>query len=160
MVLISWFKEIKNKEPSENQEIMQAFPDHLRKWLLDLLACSDPAFPTKDSVLPYAELSRTFAKMRNEASQLLHALESSGMFVDMLSTMKFNVESISVDDAISFASKVPLICNNNEGNESAGMNIDDIESAKQRLITTSGYLKCVQVHLRFSFRCVICYSKR
>ncbi|XVF56738.1 hypothetical protein PTKIN_Ptkin06aG0144500 [Pterospermum kingtungense] len=147
MVLISWFKEIKSREPAENQEIMQAFPDHLRKWLLDLLACSDPAFPTKDSVLPYAELSRTFAKMRNEASQLLHAVESSGMFVDMLSTMKFNVESITVDDAIGFASKVPLLCNSNAGNESVGMNIDDIESAKQRLITTSGYLKCVQSNL-------------
>ncbi|XVE62439.1 hypothetical protein DITRI_Ditri06bG0118400 [Diplodiscus trichospermus] len=146
MVLISWFKEFKSREPSGNLEIMQALPDHLRKWLLDLLACSDPAFPTKDSVLPYAELSRTFSKMRNEAGQLLHAVESSGMFADMLSTMKINVESISVDDAISFASKVPLLCNN-VGNESVGRSIDDIESAKQRLITTSGYLKCVQSNL-------------
>ncbi|KAK6243614.1 hypothetical protein QUC31_010023 [Theobroma cacao] len=147
MVLISWFKELKSREPSGNQEIMQAFPDHLRKWLLDLLACSDPAFPTKDSVLPYAELSRTFAKMRNEASQLLHVVESSGMFVDILSTVKINVESLTVDDAISFASKVPSLCNDNTGSESMQRNIDDIESAKQRLITTSGYLKCVQSNL-------------
>ncbi|XVF30655.1 hypothetical protein REPUB_Repub16aG0077100 [Reevesia pubescens] len=147
MVLISWFKEVKSREASGNQEIIQAFPDHLRKWLLDLLACSDPAFPTKDSVLPYAELSRTFAKMRNEASQLLQAVESSGMFADILSAMKINVESVTVDDAISFASKVPLLSNDNVGNESIGRNIDDIESAKQRLITTSGYLKCVQSNL-------------
>ncbi|XP_022718724.1 TATA-binding protein-associated factor BTAF1-like isoform X2 [Durio zibethinus] len=150
MVLISWFKEIKSREPSGNQEVMQSFPDHLRKCLLDLLACSDPAFPTKDSLLPYAELSRTFAKMRNEASQLLHAVESSGMFVDILSTMKINVESITVDDAISVASKVPLLSNNNDGNESMGRIIDDIESAKQRLITTSGYLKCVQSNLHIT----------
>lgn len=147
MVLISWFKEIKSRDSSGNQEIIHSFPDHLRKWLLDLLACSDPAFPTKDSVLPYAELSRTFAKMRNEASQLLHAVESSGMFVDILSTMKVNVESVTVDEAISFASKLSLLSSDNAENESMKRNIDDIESAKQRLIATSGYLKCVQVCL-------------
>ncbi|KAK8261525.1 hypothetical protein V6Z12_D13G193700 [Gossypium hirsutum] len=147
VVLISWFKEIKSRDSSGNQEIIHSFPDHLRKWLLDLLACSDPAFPTKDSVLPYAELSRTFAKMRNEASQLLHAVESSGMFVDILSTMKVNVESVTVDEAISFASKLLLLSNDNAENESMKRNIDDIESAKQRLIATSGYLKCVQVCL-------------
>lgn len=112
-----------------------------------MLACSDPAFPTKDSVLPYAELSRTFAKMRNEASQLLHTVESSGMFVDILLTMKVNVESVTVDEAISFASKLSLLSNDNAENESMKTNIDDIESAKQRLIATSGYLKCVQVWL-------------
>ncbi|TYH92599.1 hypothetical protein ES332_A13G193200v1 [Gossypium tomentosum] len=147
VVLISWFKEIKSRDSSGNQEIIHSFPDHLRKWLLDLLACSDPAFPTKDSVLPYAELSRTFAKMRNEASQLLHAVESSGMFVDILSTMKVNVESVTVDEAISFASKLSLLSNDNAENESMKRNIDDIESAKQRLIATSGYLKCVQSNL-------------
>ncbi|PPD71072.1 hypothetical protein GOBAR_DD32050 [Gossypium barbadense] len=147
VVLISWFKEIKSRDSSGNQEIIHSFPDHLRKWLLDLLACSDPAFPTKDSVLPYAELSRTFAKMRNEASQLLHAVESSGMFVDILSTMKVNVESVTVDEAISFASKLLLLSNDNAENESMKRNIDDIESAKQRLIATSGYLKCVQSNL-------------
>ncbi|KAK8520084.1 hypothetical protein V6N13_031448 [Hibiscus sabdariffa] len=147
IILISWFKEIKSKNSSGNQEIMHSFPDHLRKWLLDLLACSDPAFPTKDSVLPYAELSRTYAKMRNEASQLLHAVESSGKFVDVLSTMKINVESVTLDDAISFASKLPLLSNDNAGNESMGRNDDDIESAKQRLVATSGYLKCVQSNL-------------
>ncbi|KAE8721380.1 TATA-binding protein-associated factor BTAF1 [Hibiscus syriacus] len=147
VILISWFKEIKRKDSSGNQEIMHSFPDYLRKWLLDLLACSDPAFPTKDSVLPYAELSRTYAKMHNEAGQLLHAVESSGMFVDILSARKFDVQSTSVDDAISFASKLSLVPNYNSGNESMGRNVDDIESTKQRLIATSGYLKCVQNNL-------------
>ncbi|XP_039028640.1 TATA-binding protein-associated factor BTAF1-like isoform X2 [Hibiscus syriacus] len=147
LILISWFKEIKSKDSSGNQEIMHSFPDYLRKWLLDLLACSDPAFPTKDSVLPYAELSRTYAKMRNEASQLLHAVESSEMFGDILSARKFDVQSASVDDAISFASKLPLLSNDNAGNESMGRNVNDIESTKQRLIATSGYLKCVQSNL-------------
>ncbi|KAK8545550.1 hypothetical protein V6N13_066828 [Hibiscus sabdariffa] len=147
VILISWFKEIKSNDSSGNQEIMHSFPDYLRKWLLDLLACSDPAFPTKDLVTPYAELSRTYAKMRNEASQLLQAVESSDMFVDILSASKFDVKSVSVDDAISFASKFPSLSNDNAGNESMGRNFDDIESAKQRLIATSGYLKCVQSNL-------------
>ncbi|OMO61314.1 SNF2-related protein [Corchorus olitorius] len=147
IVLISWFKEIKSRDPSGNQEIMQTFPDYLRKWLLDLLGRADPACPTKDSVLPYAELSRTYAKMRNEATQLLRAVESSGKLVDLLSNMKINVETITVDEAISFASEVPSLCNENPENESMGRNVDDIESAKQRLITTSGYLKCIQSNL-------------
>ena len=70
MVLISWFKEIKDKELSESHGAMPTFPKNVEKWLLNLLSCSDPTFPTKDSVLPYTELSRTFAKMRNEANRL------------------------------------------------------------------------------------------
>lgn len=151
MVLISWFKEIKNKELSGSPRILPIFPDHLKQWLLDLLACSDPTFPTKDSLLPYAELSRTYTKMRNEASQLLRAVEASGMFTNMSSTIKIDVESMGVDDAISFASKLQPVCKDNDGNESSDRHIvDNIESLKQRLLTTSGYLKCVQVCSHFN----------
>lgn len=145
MVLISLFKEIKRKESSEIHGVMPAFPNHVEKLLFDMLSCSDPALPTKDSVLPYSELSRTYTKMRNEASQLLHVTESSGMFKNSLST-KIDVEKLSPDEAINFASKLPLSCNDSAGDESTGHNIvDDIDSSKQRLLTTSGYLKCVQV---------------
>ncbi|XP_028801250.1 TATA-binding protein-associated factor BTAF1 isoform X1 [Neltuma alba] len=148
MVFISWFKETKRSGLSENLKIIPGVPNHLKDWLLDLLSCSDPAFPTKDSFLPYAELSRTYSKMRSEAGQLLNAVKCSGMFDDLLSTMKAELESLSVDDAINFASKVPALSNESFGNESSGRNImDDIESSKQRLLTTSGYLKCVQSNL-------------
>lgn len=146
MVLISWFKEIKTGKFSENLSGIPGVPSYFKDWLLDLLACSDPAFPTKNSLLPYSELSRTYAKMHSEAGQLLNAMKSSGMFNEPLSTTKIELESMSVDSAINFASKVLAFCNDSAGNESSERNVmDDIESLKQRLLTTSGYLKCVQV---------------
>lgn len=157
MILISWFKEIKSRDVHENQGTSPGFPSHLTNWLLDLLACSDPTFPTKDSLLPYLELSRTYSKMRGEACQLLHAMESSGMFDDLLATTKFECETLSADDAINLASKVPALCNDNDGNDSLGL-LDDVESAKQRLITTSGYLKCVQVILRIT-HCFVMHKR-
>ncbi|KAJ7964144.1 TATA-binding protein-associated factor BTAF1 [Quillaja saponaria] len=148
MVLISWFKEIKARGVSASFVSMPGLPSYLKNWLLDLLACSDPAFPTKDSVLPYAELSRTYSKMRGEASQLLHGIEASAVLNHLLPNPKVNLESLSADDALSFASKIPVLQGDNAGNESLGRNIvDDIESSKQRLLTTSGYLKCVQSNL-------------
>lgn len=146
MVLISWFKEIKNKNSSKN---LDGIPVTLKYWLLDLLACSDPTFPTKDSLLPYAELSRTYAKMRSEAGQLLNAVKSSGLFNELISATQIELDRLSVDDAIGFASKIPALCNDSSANESVGKNIiDDIESFKQRLLTTAGYLKCVQVYFK------------
>jgi len=146
MVLISWFKEIKIRNLSKN---LDGIPGALKGWLLDLLACSDPAFPTKDSLLPYAELSRTYAKMRSEAGQLLNVVKSSGMFDELLTATQIELDRLSVDDAIGFASKIPALCNDSSANESLAKNImDDIESSKQRLLTTSGYLKCVQVYLK------------
>ncbi|XP_052733327.1 TATA-binding protein-associated factor BTAF1 isoform X3 [Vigna angularis] len=145
MVLISWFKEIKLKNSSKN---LDGIPGAVKGWLLDLLACSDPAFPTKDSLLPYAELSRTYAKMRSEAGQLLNVVKSSGMFDELLTTTQIELDRLSVDDAIGFASKIPALCNDSSANEFLAKNImDDIESSKQRLLTTSGYLKCVQSNL-------------
>lgn len=133
MVLISWLKEIKSNSACAGP----TFPDHIRIWLLDLLACSDPTFPTKDSLLPYAELSRTYSKMRGEASQLLQAMQSSAAPHTSLP----NLDTLNVDDAINLASRVPGALSNND--------VDDMESAKQRLLSTSGYLKCVQVLLRW-----------
>lgn len=146
MVFISWFKEIKSEELPGSAVVLPNLPGHLKQWLLDLLACSDPTYPTKDSLLPYAELSRTYGKMRNEASQLLRAMETSGMFTEMLSANEIDVESLSADNAISFASKLQLLGSNSDGSESLSRQmLDDIESIKQRMLTTSGYLKCVQV---------------
>ncbi|CAK7341663.1 unnamed protein product [Dovyalis caffra] len=156
MVLISLFKEIKSKESSETHVVMPAFPNYVEKLLFDLLSCSDPALPTKDSVLPYSELSRTYTKMRNEASQLLRATESSVMFENTLPTIKIDVEKLTPDEAINFASKLPLSCNDGAGDESPGHNIvDDIDSLKQRLLTTSGYLKCVQSNLHVTVSALV-----
>ncbi|KAM7273877.1 hypothetical protein ACFE04_028541 [Oxalis oulophora] len=151
MVLISWFKEIKSDDVYGTPCVMSAFPEHFKKWLLDLLSCSDPVFPTKDSLLPYAELSRTYAKMRNEATQLLHAAQSSGLFDDVLSSAKIDLDSLTADGAINFTSKLRLESSDNTTDESMERHIlDGIDSAKQRLLTTSGYLKCVQNNLHIT----------
>ncbi|KAF2288111.1 hypothetical protein GH714_004452 [Hevea brasiliensis] len=156
MVLISWFKEINSNDLSEKHGVIPAFPNHVKSWLLDLLSCSDPAFPTKDSVLPYSELSRTYTKMHNEASQLLHAIESSGMFDNTLSSIRVDLESLSADKAINLTSMLPPLCNEGTVNEPMGRNIvDDIESSKHRLLTTAGYLKCVQSNLHVTVSALV-----
>ncbi|KAF5203949.1 Tata-binding protein-associated factor btaf1 [Thalictrum thalictroides] len=148
LILVSWFKELQS---NGMDEIVSDYVGPLRKWLLDLLSCADPSFPTKDSILPYAELSRTYAKMRCEASLLFSAVASSGIFKNVLSTMKLDLDTINVDDAISFGSKVSLPGNYSTMEESVERHIlDDVESSRQRLLSTSGYLKCVQNNLHIT----------
>ncbi|RXH83789.1 hypothetical protein DVH24_009224 [Malus domestica] len=159
MVLISWFKEIKRAGVFENAGVMPGFLNHLKNLMLDFLACLEPAFPTNDPCLPYAELSRTYCKMRSEASQLLNTIQSSGMFQSLLSTTKIDLEKLNVDNAINFASKLPMLCNDIGGNNSFERHIvDDIESAKQRLLTTCGYLKCVQSNLHVTVSSLVAAS--
>lgn len=157
MVLISWFKEMKMRDLSGTAGSMPGYFNRLKECLLDLLACTDPSFPTKDSPLPYAELSRTYSKMRNEASQLYRAADSSGMFEHILSSTKFDLEQLSIDDAINLASKITIPTTDaTSGDEPNGRHIgDDIDSVKQRLLTTSGYLKCVQGNLHVTVSALV-----
>ncbi|KAL1212506.1 TATA-binding protein-associated factor BTAF1 [Cardamine amara subsp. amara] len=156
IVLISWFRENKCKVPSDGSGSLPCFPSPLKNWLLDLLACSDPAFPTKDILLPYAELSRTYTKMRNEASQLLHTVETCQYFDKLLSTTKLNVESVSADEAIEFASTLALLNKESVANESIEKQVfEDVESSRQQLLTTAGYLKCVQNNLHITVTSLI-----
>ncbi|KAG9442446.1 hypothetical protein H6P81_018300 [Aristolochia fimbriata] len=149
MVLVAWFKELKSRDSAGLSATLLDHVGQTRTWLLDLLACTDPALPTKDSVLPYSELSRTYSKMRNEASLLVRVVESSGMFTSLLSDFKFDPDVVSVDDAINFASKLSLL--DDHSKEASEKHIlDDIESSKQRLLSTAGYLKCVQGNLHVS----------
>lgn len=145
MVLISWFKVL--RDISKSDEVIGGISSKFRACLLDLLACSNPAYPTKDSFLPYSELARTFSKMRNEAAQLYNATEASGLYNDLLSSIKVDIESLTADDALNFASKLEFMGNGVSGLESDGRNLfEELESVKQKLLTTAGYLKCVQVH--------------
>ncbi|CAN8254589.1 unnamed protein product [Cochlearia groenlandica] len=156
IVLISLFREIKCNTPSDGNGILPAFPGPLKKWLLDLLTCSDPAFPTKDMLLPYAELSRTYTKMRNEASQLLHIVETHHCFDNLLSTTKFNVESFTADATIEFASTLGSWNKANAEDESLEKQVfEDVESSRQHLLSTAGYLKCVQSNLHITVTSLI-----
>ncbi|KAK3038223.1 hypothetical protein RJ639_029663 [Escallonia herrerae] len=156
IILMSWSKEMKSGGLLRTKGVIPEFFSTFKNRLLDLLACADPAFPTKDSLLPYAELSRTYSKMRNEACQLFRAVDSCGMFNDILSSTKFEVESLSADDAMNFASKLPLLSNDTPGEDFTQRNIaDELESFKQRLLTTSGYLKCVQINLHVTVSALV-----
>ncbi|KAK3025985.1 hypothetical protein RJ639_042142, partial [Escallonia herrerae] len=156
IILMSWSKEMKSGGLLRTKGVIPEFFSTFKNRLLDLLACADPAFPTKDSLLPYAELSRTYSKMRNEACQLFRAVDSCGMFNDILSSTKFEVESLSADDAMNFASKLPLLSNDTPGEDFTQRNIaDELESFKQRLLTTSGYLKCVQSNLHVTVSALV-----
>lgn len=140
LILIAWFKELKIDETSERLFRIIKIVEPLRECLLELLACTDPTFPTKDSSLPYAELSRTYNKMRIEASLLFQMADSSDMLKSIISNADATLNTLSVNDAIDLASKISLptdVIND----------LERIESSKRQLLNTSGYLKCLQVSI-------------
>ncbi|XP_078169062.1 ROOT GROWTH DEFECTIVE 3 isoform X2 [Carex rostrata] len=143
MILAMWFKELRNKDPAVSQALVVSL-GQVKQWLLDLLACTDPAFPTKDSLLPYLELSRTYAKMRNEANHFLHLIKSTGAFSDCASSLNLIIDNLSIDETIEFASKL-----------SVPLELQEVESAKQQLLSTCGYLKCVQNNLHVAVSALV-----
>ncbi|XP_011621494.1 TATA-binding protein-associated factor BTAF1 isoform X1 [Amborella trichopoda] len=151
MVLVAWFKELKYQDtPSMHASVIRSVTP-LRQLLIELLACTDPAMPTKDSFLPYSELSRTYMKMRNEANLLFRAADSSGLFENVLTSLNFSADTVGVEDAISFGSKLSPRSNHTIGDGTVDKQVlDDIESCRQRLLSTSGYLKCVQSNLHIT----------
>ncbi|KAF9615352.1 hypothetical protein IFM89_023003 [Coptis chinensis] len=149
IILIAWFKELQSNSISGQDVSISGYVGRLRKWLLDLLSCADPSMPTKDSVLPYTELSRTYAKMRSEASLLFAAVASSGILKNIVSPI--NLETLNVDDAISFGSKISLSGDQLTGEQNVERHIlDGLESSRQRLLATAGYLKCIQNNLHIT----------
>ncbi|CAL9077601.1 TATA-binding protein-associated factor BTAF1 isoform X2 [Musa acuminata AAA Group] len=153
MVFVAWFKELKSRNTTEG--VFVGLLDNVKQWLLDLLLCSDPSFPTKASREPYAELSRTYTKMRNEASHLFHLVESVGIFKDYISSIKFNLKSLTVDEAINFASNLSLPIESTVVENVEKHIVDDIESSKQQLLSTSAYLKCVQNNLHVTVTALV-----
>nr|GEU79164.1 TATA-binding protein-associated factor BTAF1 [Tanacetum cinerariifolium] len=77
-----------------------------------------------------------------QASQLVSVLKSCGMPMPM----PMDVDNSTPDDALSFVSKLPVLSNEGASREDSVRknSIDEVESIKQRLFTTFGYLKCVQ----------------
>ncbi|GAB2301898.1 btaf1 RNA polymerase II, B-TFIID transcription factor-associated, 170kDa [Dionaea muscipula] len=84
--------------------------------------------------------------MRSEASHLLSALVSSRLYTNILAATSFDLDNLGVDDAISFALKVELPTSDSVGGIPTENDVlEDLRSLKQQLLTTSGYLKCVQM---------------
>ncbi|KAK6158658.1 hypothetical protein DH2020_005972 [Rehmannia glutinosa] len=98
-----------------------------------------------------AGISSNFSKMRNEARQLYSATEASGLYNDLLSSIKVDIENLTADDAVNFASQLVFVGTGTSGLESDGRNLfEELESLKQKLLTTAGYLKCVQNNLHLT----------
>ncbi|MQL74198.1 hypothetical protein Taro_006573 [Colocasia esculenta] len=156
LILIAWFKKYKRNGTSQMHEISIGCLDRLRHWLLDLLACPDSSFPTKNSLLPYAELSRAYTKMRNEASKLFHLLGSSSTFRDQMLNFNISLDMLSIDDAFNLVKKVSLPIEQSHENETDERHLlDDIELSKQRLMSTSCYLNCIQNNLHVTVSALV-----
>lgn len=153
MVLVSWFRELR-KSP-EKSNFIKAIEDTkaLRLQLLELLGCGDPALPTPACQSPYAELTRTYAKMRGEAASLIKHAESAGLCSKMVSVGLPALEEMSAEVAIDVAMKtVTLEAPSTHGpaDDKQNPGLELVESLRQRLLATAGYLKLVQNNLHVS----------
>jgi TATA-binding protein-associated factor len=142
MVLASWFRELRKN--ASDADFCQAVGNtkSLNLKLIKLLSCNDPSTPNPDSHLPYAELARTYAKMRGEAALLLKHAESVGIFLKGPSSP---LDTISAENAIDIAMK--FAAESTSFHSSGDDNV--VESMRQRLLATAGYLKLLQVPLLF-----------
>eukprot|EP01018_Ginkgo_biloba_P007683 Gb_19667 [translate_table: standard] len=145
MVLVSWFKELPERMVCAIDAVKP-----LRQRLLDLLACGDPAMPTQDSSLPYAELSRTYAKMRGEAAALIRIADTSGFFKNVFSCGIPPIDELTLDAAIDLSTKFSVTKDTLTGDGKEKQTLESVESARQRLLATAGYLKCVQCNMHVS----------
>jgi len=147
MVIVSWFKEIRSqKDQEKSSEAAKAVQPVLLR-LLELLGSGDPSSPTPGSNAPYAELSRMLAKMRTEAGALVKHTESVGTFKRSFLASLPSTDSISAEAAIDLATKLlqPSQAHGGDGDDKPASASDAMESARQRLLATAGYLQVVQV---------------
>lgn len=147
MVIVSWFKEIRSQQdPEKSSEAAKAVQPVLLR-LLELLGCGDPSSPTPGSNAPYAELSRMLAKMRTEAGALVKHTESVGTFKRSFIASLPSTDAISAEEAVDLATKLllPSQSHGGDGDDKPTSSSDAMESARQRLLATAGYLQIVQV---------------
>lgn len=151
MVLISWFGEL--RKTASDSDFAQAVgaTKAIRLQLLNLLSCCDPAVPTPDCQLPYTELARTYAKMRGEAASLIKHAECAGISLKDFTSGLPPLEAISAEAAIDIAMKVTAEgCVHGSMDDKQNSGLDFIESLRQRLLATAGYLKLLQSNLHVS----------
>ncbi|XP_057836707.2 TATA-binding protein-associated factor BTAF1 isoform X2 [Cryptomeria japonica] len=150
VVLVSWFKELGVCTSKERMACAVNAVNSIRQRLLDLLDGGDSFMPTCDLSLPYAELSRTYSKMRSEAAALIRIASTSGFFQNIFSTGIPPADELSIDAAVDLATKVLVSKDafSEDGREKQAF--ESLEAARQRLLATAGYLKCVQGNLHIS----------
>jgi hypothetical protein len=148
MVVVSWFKEFRLLPGKANIPEAVAAAQPIMGRLLELLACGDAGSPTPGSNLPYAELLRMFAKMRTEASALIKHAETMGSFKASFLAGLPATTAMSAEAAVELATKLVQPPNDAHDGETDGKSnaiYDAMESARQQLLATAGYLLVVQV---------------
>lgn len=144
MVIMSWFKEVRRRLDIERIADAAKAVQPILHDILELLACGDPAVPTPGSNLPYGELSRMFVKMRTEASAFIKHTETLGTLGH---TSIPAIDTISAETAVDVATKLfsPVQGYGSDVDDKSNASSDAMESARQRLLATAGYLQAVQV---------------
>lgn len=150
IVLVSWFKELRGCIPKERMDSAIDAVKSLRQRLLDLLACTDPALPTRDSSLPYVELSRTYAKMRAEVASLIRIADASGCFQNVFPAGIPPADELGIDAVIDLGTKLSVSKDALSGDGKEKQILESLEAARQRVLATAGYLKSVQCNLHVS----------
>ncbi|MCO5611453.1 hypothetical protein L7F22_065706 [Adiantum nelumboides] len=151
MVLISWFGELRKYASDSDFAHALEISKVVRLQLLNLLACCDPACPSPGTQLPYSELARTYSKMRGEAASFLKQAENAGLNCKAILAEIPPLETIGAEAAVDIAMKVTAddtLSQSTEDAKSAGL--DFVESLRQRLLATAGYLKLLQSNLHVS----------
>ena len=131
LVLVSWFKEIRGCIPKETMDSAIDAVKPLRQRLLDLLACTDPAVPTRDSSLPYAELSRTYAKMRVEVASLIRIADASGCFQNVFSTGLPLADELGIEAVIDLGIKLSVSKDALSGDGKEKQTLESLEAARR-----------------------------
>lgn len=144
MVIMSWFKEVRGGLDNERIADAAKAVQPILHDILELLACGDPAVPTPGSNLPYGELSRMFAKMRTEANAFIKHMETLGTLGH---TSMPAIDTISAEAAVDVATSLfsPVHGYGSDVDDKSHASSDAMESARQRLLATAGYLQAVQV---------------
>lgn len=148
MVVISWFEDLRKNASDSDFAHAVGVSKILRSQLLNLLACWDSvATPSPGSQLPYTELARTYAKMRGEAATFLKQAESAGINSKEFIAGLPPLETIGAEAAVDIAMKVTADGTVLQGpiEDIKNSSLDFVESLRQRLLATAGYLKLVQV---------------
>lgn len=153
MVVISWFEDLRKNASDSDFAHAVGVSKILRSQLLNLLACWDSvATPSPGSQLPYTELARTYAKMRGEAATFLKQAESAGINSKEFIAGLPPLETIGAEAAVDIAMKVTADGTVLQGpiEDIKNSSLDFVESLRQRLLATAGYLKLVQNNLHVS----------
>lgn len=87
--------------------------------------------PTRDSSLPYAELSRTYAKMRVEVASLIRIADASGCFQNVFSTGLPLADELGIEAVIDLGIKLSVSKDALSGDGKEKQTLESLEAARR-----------------------------